>query len=155
MRERNRLHRLLAWTIVFLAALGLPIYALGFEWRLTDTCAPDLPAAVFAETRRVALMTWAGTLVGVGAGIRVPLSLIGVSGGIVWWAFGLWKALSLGLALIVTPGCFEGYSFLADRAHPLEAPLGLLTLASWLLLLVAITLRAATAGARPTQPTRP
>lgn len=127
---------------MILAALVLPIYAIGYEWRHSENCTPDLPVAAFIETRNIALITWGATLIGVGVGIWISLYLLDSSGKIIWWAFGSWKVISLSYALVVTPGCFESYNYLAERGHPLEAPLGFLTLLSWVALLAVIIFHA-------------
>lgn len=145
----NRLLAASAWILMIALTIVLPVYALGYEWRHTDNCAPDLPAEAVAETRAIALATWGATLIGVGAGIWIALYLLARPGRIIWWAFGTWKGISLGYAFVLTPGCFEGYSNLTRRGHPIEELLGVLTLFAWLMMLMAIVFRAVTAHRKP------
>lgn len=140
MTIRSPLWMRIVWVGLLLAAFYLPLYFLGIEIRGSESCAPDIPWSDYEAVRTLAKWTWAGSLVSLGALLalslryapsRLPIKPL-LAG------FFLWKTLTLVLAFITSPACFESYGTEGAYTHPLEAFVTFASIFAWALLLALI-----------------
>ncbi|WP_298359073.1 hypothetical protein [uncultured Litoreibacter sp.] len=129
-----------AWLGLLVAAFFVPVFFLAIEFAETENCTPDITAKDYAGARTIALWTWGLSFLVMGLLLAAAEKCAPTALGRwpVWAAFGIWKAVTLGLAFVTSPSCFESYAPELLDPHPLEGPAAMGSVFAWGIFLAVI-----------------